>query len=422
MGGTNNRGTGTSRRTALKTLGAAGVAGLTGLSGCLGGLGGGGGGTDTLTVGYTTSLSGPFAVFGESALDGAKMAVEDLKDELGVDIEIVTGDTKLEPSTGVSRMKKLVTEDGADFTMGAVSSSVALKMGEWASQNEVVYFPTGAHSDALTGSGCGKYVFRPTTSNSMLAATIGEEMANQADNWYLLYSDYSWGQTAQAAVTRILESQGKTVVGKSATPFPNDDYAPYLNEAKSADADGIGMLVAGLDLRKATNQLLAKGMHENHVLAMHQLEDAVYNDKKAASVLDAAGQVWGPGVDNSASNDFATRVAENSETSPYVRHYLGYVAMDQAVRAAVRADSSGAEEMRSALEGHEVTSPAKDIKGGEKMYWREGDHQLIQPTFSMEALPESDMQDDPYKRWFTATKTFAGDDVARSVADTGCSF
>ncbi|WP_256296359.1 ABC transporter substrate-binding protein [Haloarchaeobius salinus] len=408
------------RRTILRAAGAAGIGGL---AGCLGG-GGGEGGANELTVGFATSTSGPFSVFGQSAIDGAMLAVEDLESELDVSIDVETGDTQLDPQTGVSQLQRMVTEADADFTMGGVSSSAAQAMASWANENEVVYMPTGAHGDGLTGDACGPYTFRPTASNSMLAATIGAEMAEAADSWYLLYSDYAWGQTAQEAVTRILEDQGIEVVGRSATPFPADDYSPYLNEADNSGADGIGMLIAGLDLRKAANQLVSQGMQGDYTLAMHQLEDAVFwgLDRDSAGILDTAGQVWGPAIDTDASVDFCERVAESSETDPYVRHFLGYLSMDQAVRAAVRADSTNADDMRGALEGHEVSSVAADIKGdGAEMYWREGDHQLIQPTYSVEALPVGEMSGDPYKRWFQTVNTFEGDDVARSVSETGCS-
>ena len=409
------------RRNVLQSAGAAGAVGLAGLSGCLSSLSGGGSDVSDLSVGYTTSLSGPFAVFGQAGLDGAELAAADLEEELDVSIDISTGDTEVNPSTGLQRIKRLVTEEEIDFAMGGVSSSVALKMGTWASDNSVTYMATGAHSDAVSGGSCATHMYQPTAANSMLANTIGEQMVGAGDSWYLIYSDYTWGQTAQQAVASALEDGGKEVVGTAAAPFPNDDYTPYLNEAADSDADGIGMLIAGLDLRKAANQAMAKGIQDDYTLAMHQLEDVVYwgLDKENAGILDTAGQVWGPAVDNEASNQFAERIAENADTDPYVRHLLGYMSMDQAVRAAVRADSTAAEDMRGELVGHEVSSKIKDIKGGGDMYWREN-NQLVQPTFSVEARPQEEMEDDPYKRWFQTTETFAGDDVVRPLSETGC--
>jgi len=375
---------------------------------------------DSLSVGMVTSTSGPFAVFGNAAVTGAELAIEDLEAEHDVSIDLTTADSQLDPSTALDEARSLVTEDGVDFLMGAVSSAVALKVAGWASENAVTYFPTGAHSSALTGSGCGQYVFRPSASNSMLANTIGAEMAAAADEWYLMYSDYTWGQTAQGAVAEILEEQGKTVVDTEAVPFPSDDYAQYINRAKASEAPAIGVLIAGLDLRKATNQIIAKGI-QDRTLAMHQLEDIVYwgLDKESASILDIAGQVWGPAVDG--GDEFKQRVADDGEMDPYVRHLLGYMSMDQGVRAAMRAGSSEADAMRDALEGHEVESDIVEMKGGGEMYWRAGDHQLIQPTYTVASRPTAEMADDPYKEWFQTEETFAGDDVARPVEETGCS-
>ncbi|MFB6297534.1 MAG: ABC transporter substrate-binding protein [Salinirussus sp.] len=442
----------TSRR---KFIAAAGAAGVVGLAGCGGGGGDGGdddtatesgdggdggdggngdggggdgGGTATesgpavesVSVGMVTSTSGPFAVFGNAAVTGARLAMQDLESEMGVSIDLTTADSQLSPGTALDEARSLVTEDGVDFLMGGVSSAVALKVGGWATSNQVTYMSTGAHSSALTGASCGKFTFRPSASNSMLAATIGTEMAKAADEWYLMYSDYTWGQTAQQAVKTILEEQGKTVVGTEAVPFPSDDYAQYINRAKASGAPAIGVLIAGLDLRKATNQIIAKGI-QDRTLAMHQLEDIVYwgLDKESASILDIAGQVWGPAADG--GDEFKQRVAETGELDPYVRHFLGYVSMDQAVRAAMRAGSTKAPAMRSALEGHQVESKITGMKGGGEMFWRAGDHQLIQPTYTVSSLPVEEMSNDPYKTWFSVEESFSGTDVARSIEETGCS-
>jgi branched-chain amino acid transport system substrate-binding protein len=432
------------RRDALRTLGVAATAGVVGLAGCSGGDGDGGdggdesnggdggdggdgggstdggGALDSLSIGMVTSTSGPFAVFGNAAVTGAELAMEDLESEFDVNIDLSTDDSQLDPGTALDRARAMVTEEQVDFLMGAVSSSVALRLGGWTSKNEVTYFSTGAHSSALTGKSCGKYMFRPSASNSMLAAGIGSDMVEAADEWFLMYSDYTWGQTAVAAVRGILEEQGKTVVGTEAVPFPSDDYAQYVNRAEASGAPAIGVLIAGLDLRKAANQIIASGI-QDRTLAMHQLEDFVFwgMGKESASILDIAGQVWGPAADG--GDEFKQRVADRGDMDPYVRHLLGYISMDQGVRAAMRAGSTAAPDMRDALEGHQVESPIVDMKGGSEMYWRAGDHQLIQPTYTVTSRPTDEMSDDPYKEWFAVENKFAGDDVARSVDETGCS-
>ena len=410
---------GGTRRSFLRRTAATGALGATALAGCLNG---GGGSVSDLKVGYVSSLSGPFEVFGRAGLNGAKLARDDLEDELDTSIEIVTGDTELNPQTGQERVEELVSREEIDFAMGGVSSAVAGSIGAWTSRNGVVYFPTGAHSDTLTGSDCGEYMFRPTCSNSMLANTVGAEMVGAADSWYVLYSDYVWGQTAQAAVSGILEDEGKEVVGKSAVPFPSDDYTQYVNEANASDAEGIALLIAGLDLRKAISVITNRGIQDDYTFAMHQLEDVVLwgLGEENAGILDIAGQVWGPA--SPGGDEFKQRVADNYETGPYVRHYLGYVSMDQAVRAVDRAGGADPDDMRDALEGHQLEdSPVVDMKDGGDMYWRECDHQLVQPAFGVGARSVGEMEDSPYNNWFTVEETYAGDDVVLSCDETGCS-
>jgi ABC-type branched-subunit amino acid transport system substrate-binding protein len=392
---------------------------MAGCTGATGGGGGGGGGIDTVKVGVITSLSGPFAVFGQGELDGARLAKQDLEEELGVTVEIETGDSETNPDVGLERMKRLVTRDEVDVTLGGVSSAMGLKVGAWASDNGVPYVTMGA-SNAMSGSACAENMYAVYPSNTMLANGIGNKMSEVADSWYLFYSDYTWGQTAYQTVKGILEANGKTVVGADATPFPNDDFTSYLNAANDSEAEGLGLLVAGLDLRLATKQLLNKGMGDMKT-AMHQLEDIVYwgLSKEAASVMDAGGQAWTPALDT--GQEFKERVAAEAEASPFVRHYMGYTAMDQLVRAAVRAESTAAEDIRAEMEGHEVDSPVNDIKGGD-LYWRECDHQLVQDVYLVEGADTGSMTDEPYRQWFDLLESQAGDDVVDSCEASNCSF
>lgn len=298
---------------------------------------------------------------------------------------------------------------------------MGLKVGSWASDNGVPYVTPGA-SNTVTGSGCAKNMYGVYTSNTMLCRTIGEEMANIADTWYIFYSDYTWGHTAFDSITQILTDAGKQVVGSDAVPFPADDLTQYINNAAASNAEGLGLFLAGLDLRLATNQLINAGLANEIKLGTHQLEDIVYwgLSKEAASVVDVGGTAWTPALDT--GQEWKERVAEQAESSPYVRHYMGYTAMDQIVRAAVRADSVNADEIRKEMEGHEITdSPVNDIKPG-KLYWRECDHQLVQDTYLVEGMEPERMQNQPYKQWFALRDKVNGDEVVDSCEMSNCTF
>ncbi|RLM89261.1 hypothetical protein D3D02_09035 [Halobellus sp. Atlit-38R] len=428
------------RRKVLKTGGAASVIAMSGLAGCSGGGGGDGdnsggdGGGDSGTTGGSTSQdtgpnsfhvgvfnpqSGPFAPWGPALRTGAELAAEDLESELGVDIEISTYDTEVNPSASLERMKRAVTADGIDFAQGALSSAVCTKIGTWASDNGVSYIADGA-SDTLTGSSCQPHMFSTYSSNTMLVKSIGARMADIADKWYLLYSDYIWGQNAQELYIEEIEANGGTVVESEATPFPNDDYTSYLNNVANSDATGLGLVLPALDKRLAMKQLRNKGMHENFKLMGHQAEDIAFwgLSQESAAMMDIASTGWTNAIDS--AEEFKMRVADRDQ-NPYVRHANAYIAMDQQVRAAVRAGSTDGEAIRGELEGHTVESEkALSIMPGD-LEWRACDHQLVHPTWAISGRSMDDMQTDPYNAWFQVEGSSAGKDVMRSCDATGCS-
>lgn len=415
-----------SRRHVLKRVASAGTIGIVGLAGCSGNSpndGSDGGASDapsSFTVGVMGPLSGPFAGWGQAEIAGAKLAKEDLESDLDVSIDIARGDTETDPSAGLKRIKSLVTKDNVDFVQGGVSSAVCAKMGTWASDNSVSYIASGA-SDTLTGSACKKYMYSVYSSNTMQAQAAAPAMAEEADSWYLLYSDYTWGQTGQKVLSKAIEENGASVVGTDAVPFPADDFTQYLNNVSRSDAAGIALINPGLDARLAMKQLMNKGMHEDLKIMAHQFEDLVLwgFNKEAAAALDVSPMGWYAGVDG--AKQFSNRAAKSGKTDPFVRHYMGYVSLDQHVRAAVRAGSKDAEAIRKELEGHEISSAAADLQPG-KCYWRGCDHQLVQPVHTATGRTVDEMQDDPYKLWFDVKSTTPGDKIARTCEETGCSF
>jgi branched-chain amino acid transport system substrate-binding protein len=419
----------------MKAAGASGVVALAGCAGDGGGegdsdnngggggdetdSGGGGGSTDapstSYKIGVITARSGSYSFLGEGEYQGAVLAKEDVEEDLGVDIEIVEADTETDPNTGLERMKRLVNEERVDAVLGGVSSSVAIKMGNWASDNGVAYMAAGSHSDQTTGGKCAANMFRPTCSNSMLANALGGQMADYADSWYVMFADYTWGQTGAKAIKKAVRNGGGEITGEIGTPFPSQDYTQYLNEAANSGADGLAVVIAGTDQRIVTEQFNSKDIDMK--MAGPLFEESVFWGIGKEATANAG--LWAtPWAASSPSSDhgeeFKGRVADEFDASPFSRHYMGYTSMDQLVRAADRAGSVAGADISAELEGHEVQNP---LKQGH-VHWRADDHQLIQPVDTVKALPVDEMQDDPYKSWFEHTSTSEGESVARS--DSGC--
>lgn len=411
------------RRQLLKRVGVGTSAGLAGLAGCVGmnnsQSNGGGSGPMSVKVGVFAPQSGSFAPWGPAIETGAKLAKQDLESELDVSVSMNVYDTQTNPSAALDAMKRAVTADGIDVAQGGLSSAVCTKIGTWASDNNVSYIGQGA-SNSLSGANCQPYMYSVYQSNTMMAAAAAPDMANVADSWYLLYSDYVWGQTAQQVVSNELKANGATVVGKDATPFPSDDYTSYLNKVTNTDANGVALIIPGTDATLAVKQMRNQGMTDRKLM-VHQLEDMVFwgLNKQATSLVDVSPMGWVNSMD--AGQQFKQRVAEDGEIDPFVRHAMSYTAMDQHVRAAVRGESTSADAIRTEMEGHEIDSPVNDILPG-TLRWRACDHRLMQPVYTARGRDVENMQDDPFKAWFTVKSDVPGEQVARNCSETGCSF
>ena len=380
-------------------------------------------GPTSFHVGVFSAFSGPFADWGPAHELGATIAAEDIQADEDVEIQISNYDTETNPSASQERVQRAVTADGIDFAIGGISSAVCSTIGSYASDNGVVYIADGA-SGTLTGADCKPFMFRTYSSNNMMSRAAAPAMAGIADEWYVMYADYVWGQNAQEIITGLLEEEGASIAGVDATPWPptSRDYTQYLNNAANSGAPGLALIMPGAEPAQAMSQARNQGILGDFEVMIHQNEDptAWSLGKWAADALAVSPTGWVNSVEG--GDDFKQQVADRGNLDPFVRHVTAYTGLDQVVRASIRAGSKEAEDVRDALEGHEITgSRVNDIESG-TLYWRECDHQLIKPTYIVSGRAEADMVDSPYKQWFQIDDTVAGDDVARSCAETGCSF
>lgn len=409
------------RRDVLKTSGALSAAGLTGLAGCTGSPGA----QDTelddeIHIGLVEPLSGVYANLGQAEIEGAELAIQDLEEEFDITIETTEADTEADPDTGVRRIEELVTQDGIDAAFGGVSSSVAIAMGQWASRNDLAYIASGSHSDATTGEDCGQYMWRTASSNTMLARTAGAAMADHADSWALVYADYTWGQTARDAVSTVLEEEGAEVVDTISVPLGADDYTSALSRVEDSGAEAMGNITAGADTTRLCQQYLDSGLADEIKTGGVLLEDEVLWSlgPEGVSQMGVWATVWNPAYQEGQMSDFVERVRDEHNKTAYSRHYLGYTSMDQLVRAAVRAESTAAEDIAGELNGHDYSDYG--LLDGTQT-WRECDHQNEKPTYAVQAKAAEDMVDEDGERiWFEQVSKREGSEVMRSCDETGC--
>lgn len=237
------QGNGMSRRQFLKGVGAAGLT-LTGL-GALSWVGRGQG--LGIKWGVLAPISGPFATLGEKQMQGAVMALEELKAEGGIfaDLEWQVEDTTLKAAVAAEKAEKLILEFGAQLITGAISSSSALAVREVINQHGVFYNPSvGANEVTTLSDQCSSYLFRAELMTWQAVSALVNMVRQLVDagelgtRTWLVIPGYAYGFSMRDT-WREKTAAFITEVGYSEeTGFGFTDHAAIITEILAAKEAG----------------------------------------------------------------------------------------------------------------------------------------------------------------------------------------
>jgi len=129
-----------------------------------------------IKVGFPIILSGPGALFGEPALKGAQMYVDELNAKggvLGRKIELLARDTKGNADEAVRVSRELILKENVDFLVGTLTSAEGPAVSVVAKENKIVLIAPIPKTDQLTAADkLHPYVFRVAANTTMPAANI----------------------------------------------------------------------------------------------------------------------------------------------------------------------------------------------------------------------------------------------------------
>jgi branched-chain amino acid transport system substrate-binding protein len=113
--------------------------------------------------GVLSPLTGPFATLGKAQMQGAVLALEELKASGGPfeDLQWFIEDTSAKAPVAVQKAEKLIEKNGVQFITGTISSSSALAVREVIDRHRVFFNPTvGTNMFNTLDEKCSRYGFR----------------------------------------------------------------------------------------------------------------------------------------------------------------------------------------------------------------------------------------------------------------------
>ena len=199
-------------------------------------------------IGVILSLTERGATYGNRALNGIKLAIDELnKDEFFKDnqINLYVEDSKSSATEAVTAFNKLININNIPVAIGFVLSDEVLACAPVANSKKVILLTTAAGSDKIKDA--GDYVFRNRESGDIqveeLVKTAIQKMGYK--EFSILYSNSANGVSYKNAFEKIAKNLGGKIVETIGYNENKSDYRSEIGRLKRIKAKAI--YIAGLD-------------------------------------------------------------------------------------------------------------------------------------------------------------------------------
>lgn len=224
-------------------------------------------GTSPVRIGVLNDQSGPFSdTTGQGAVVSARMAAAELGGRVaGRSVEILFADHRNSPDVGSTIAREWFDNGGVDAIADLGNSAVALAVSFLAREKNKAVLVSAGGTTALTGAQCAPTTVQWTYDTYSNATTLARSLMQQGgDTWYFITADYTFGHNLQREATAAVVGGGGKVLGATAHPLNNLDFASLLLQAQASGAKVIALANGGDDTGRAIKQAQEFGLTQAH--------------------------------------------------------------------------------------------------------------------------------------------------------------
>lgn len=344
-----------------------------------------------IRIGFPMTVTGPGAVFGKPALEGAQMAVDEINARggvLGRRLELVHRDTKLKPDEATKMARELIVGEKVDFLVGGLSASEGLAVSEVARQEKVLYIAPISKSTAMTAEKFHKYIFQTaanTNTEARSAAIMAAEvMAKKGlKRVATILPDYEYGQKLNEAFFPHIKKLRPDVeiVAQIWTKIVEKDYTPFITQLLQAKPDLVFGAVWGGPFPTFAKQARPFGFFDKVVyvgageVGSPEVAITTGDEMPEGIYVNAYDQFYYP--DTPAHRAY-TEVLQKRTGEKYPPSWAitGYIAVQFLAEAIKKAGTTETDAVIKALEGLSIETPigrqtvrAKDHRANRGQFW-----------------------------------------------------
>ena len=325
-----------------------------------------------IKVGYPMILSGPGALFGEPALKGAQMFVEEINAKggvLGRKIELIPRDTKGNADEAVRVSRELILKDNVDFLVGTLTSAEGPAVSTIAKENKIVFIAPIPKTDQLTApANLHPYVFRTASNTTIEGRTAAEIMAKwPVKKFATIAPDYAYGQdVAKAFVEHIKKIKPDVeIVDQQWPKLGEADYTPFINAQMGKKPEAVFSALWGGHFLTFAKQAKPLKYFDNVNYNFIAAGEGASIESTRTMGADYPVGIWGNAYDAfnwegapPAHKDYIARVAAYTKQDPPSSWPVtGYVAMQMLTEAIKKANSVESDKVAKALLDLTIDTP-----------------------------------------------------------------
>ncbi len=214
-----------------------------------GGQGGGGQEDGPIRIGFSAELSGLAAEGGENMLIGVQTATDMINEQGGINgrqVELVTSDTEMNPSRGVSIIRDFGTQEQVLAAVGGYLSTVMLAQAPTIAEEQFPFIVATSNVPESVEQGLpwtfGVRMNAPVTARYTLDFIERNFGTNQVA---VLYESGGYGTGANEAMTDALQERGEDPVASESFNLDDTDMTAQVTRARDAGAEAVYLMGIG---------------------------------------------------------------------------------------------------------------------------------------------------------------------------------
>ncbi len=346
-----------------------------------------------IKIGHLTPMTGFLGALGEYAVQGIKMAADEINAAGGVmgrQIEVMSEDS-VNPQVASTKAQRMIERDGVVVLMGEINSASALTISQVAARNKKLFMSIGARSDALRGKDCNRYTFHVDIPVTVMVNAVGQALVRdnmvRGKKVFSLTADYLFGHDLSRVAKKFFADNGGIQVADELVATDVTDFSPYLLKIRQARPDFIASNLAGNQVTNFVKQYAEFGL--TYPVVGFNLNTA---DAWAAGEGNLGGiwpTVWHHELNTPGSRAFVANFTRRYGRIPENHAWIEYVSLKIMAQAMNEAKSLDTEKLIAYFESEAQFDLLKARKG----YFRSWDHQLMQEAYPFTVKPKGQAKD-----------------------------